>query len=233
MLVEGVRAVRDVLAAGVRPDFAVVSPRASELGGDDIRASLGEAGVEVARVEDRDFAELAGTETPQGLLIVVPEPAAPELPAQGTTLLVLDGVQDPGNVGTLIRTAAGLGVGGVIALDGTADPWGARAVRASAGAAFRIPVFRTKAELFLDRWRGPLWVAELGGPPLEGGVLRSDEWALVLGSEGSGPRAEVAGAADLRLTLPLRNGVESLNVASAGAILLSLLTLRAPGDPDS
>lgn len=137
--------------------------------------------------------------------------------------LILDGVQIPGNVGGLVRTAAALGVERVIALGDTADPLGPLAIRASAGFAAAIPILRTR-----DRGsvgpalasRGARMIAAVtsGGdwpPP------RAKRWALVMGSEARGAGALPADA--VRVTIPISPEVESLGVAAAGAILLSRL----------
>ena len=220
VLVEGVRSVMDALECGVSVRFAVVSPRGRELGGAELEEVLAALPADVVEVEDREFADLAATETAQGVLLVVPEPE-PVLPTGARRVLVLDGVQDPGNVGTLIRTGAGLGVDAVVALDGTADPWNAKAVRATAGACFRVPVVRMPWDDFHGAWPGAVVVADATGHPVTaGGTGVSAPWALVIGSEGSGPRADVSAAADHRLAIPLQRGVESLNAGVAGALLL-------------
>ncbi len=154
-----------------------------------------------------------------------PQPA-PAGPGAGVRLLlVLDRIQDPGNAGALVRTAAAFGAAGVVALDGTVDPWNPKAVRASAGESFRLPVVRTAWSDF-DVWRRehriPLLLADASGtdvrhlpPPDPARPL-----ALLVGNEGQGPRAEALAAADQVVALPLAPGVESLNAAMAGSILL-------------
>lgn len=225
VLIEGVRGVLDALAAGVQPDFAVLSPRGVELGGESLRETLASHGVEIVEVEDQDFDILAATETGQGVLMVATEPADASPGVAGARrLLVLDAIQDPGNVGTLIRTAAALGADAVVALDGTADPWSAKALRSAAGAAFRIPIARMSWEAFAEVWSGAVLVADAGGDAVEAGISTSTgPWALALGSEGHGPRPELMARADRVLSIPLAAGVESLNAGVAGAILLYAL----------
>jgi len=186
-------------------------------------------GVEVIRIPAAELAGFADTESPQGLLAVAEEPR-PELSRSEQTgterILVLDQVQDPGNVGALIRAAAALGASRVLALDGTADPWNAKAVRASAGLVFRLPVHRVQLGEALQ-WLAlqglPLLVADAAGRDVrEGGIPRGrgGSFALLLGNEGSGPRGECLERAAAVVALPLEAGVESLNVATAGALLL-------------
>ena len=225
-LVEGIRSVDEALAAGVPPRFAVVSPHLLELaGGDPLRERLVRAGVDTVEVTDAEFAVFSDTEAPQGVLAVCPEPRSNTAHLPSGPLLVLDGVQDPGNVGTLIRAAAAFGVAGVVALDGTVDPYSPKAVRASAGTLFRTRVL-------LAGWgemegplcaRGPLLIADMGGCDVTS-LTPQGEWALVLGSEGAGPRASVRDAAVGAVRVPMPGGAESLNTGVAGAILLYVLT---------
>ena len=217
VLVEGVRAVEE--AVGRAPSrFAVTSPALERTErGAALAARLDELGIDRVSVPDRVLGELADTARPQGVLLVVDEPR-PELPAGGW--LVLDALQDPGNVGTLVRTARALGVAGVVALDGTVDPWNPKSVRASAGAVFHVPVVRHTwvglRDVLGDR---ALYAGAAGGTPVHE-VEHASEWALALGNEGSGVRAEILEAGARTVAVPMVDGAESLNAAIAGAILL-------------
>lgn len=235
VLVEGVRAVSEALHAGARAVFAVVSPRLAAVdGGVAVRAALDGSRVEVAEVDDGELSRLSDTEAPQGVLLVCRQPEAPAATmAPGARLLVLDGVQDPGNVGTLVRAATAFALDGVMALDGTADPWGAKAVRASAGMVFRIPVLQAPASAALEACAGaglPVLVADAGGADVAG-YLGGGGWALVVGNEGAGPRAEVREGATATVRIPMPGGAESLNVGVAGSILMYALTRESPGAP--
>lgn len=225
VLVEGPHAAAEALASGCAVRFAVVSPRLERGGEGELRSRLDASGIEVREVEDRELNELADTEMPQGVLLVVEQPA-PEWPeAAGGRWLLLDAVQDPGNVGTLIRAAAAFACDGVVALDGTADPWGAKAVRASAGAVFQVPVHLIGAgdsPAVASALPAPLLAAEMGGsdPRAHAGA----QWTLVVGNEGAGIRSELLEAAEASVAVPMPGGVESLNAAVAGAILLYALS---------
>lgn len=231
VLVEGPRAVRDVLAAGVPPRFAVVSPRCDGLD-PGLADTLAEV-TEVERVDDEVFARLADTAQPQGVLAVVAEPDDGWFDRLGPAarVVVLDALQDPGNVGTLIRAAAAFGLDGAVLLDGTVDPWNPKAVRASAGAVFRCPVALRSADEALPLLAAaglPMLVSDAGGrdaapPPWHGG------WALVVGSEGHGVRPAVREAAADTVRVPMGGGVESLNAAVAGSILMYELTRHDGG----
>ena len=228
VLVEGVRAVREALAAGAVARFAVASPALDRLEeGRAARAALARAGVEVDAVDDREVAELADTGHPQGVLLVCAEPtAAADAVRAGGRYLVLDAVQDPGNVGTLMRTATAFDVDAVVVLDGTADPWGAKAVRASAGMVFHRPVLQRGGEdaVALLRAAGvPLLVADATGSDVAEAVPPGG-WALVVANEGAGPREALRRAADRLVRVPMPGPAESLNAAVAGALLLYALT---------
>lgn len=230
-LVEGIRSAREALDAGAVIDFAVVSSRLAELaGGAELRARLAGARVDVVELTDAELAVVADTESPQGVLLVCEEPREPErLPATGP-LLVLDGVQDPGNVGTLIRAADAFGVPDVLVLDGTADPYNAKAVRAAAGALFRVRPRRAAWEEAAAglRARGPLLVGDMDGSDVAR-VRPPATWTLVVGGEGAGPRAAARAAATERVAVPMPGGAESLNAGVAGSILLYVLTREGRG----
>jgi RNA methyltransferase, TrmH family len=141
----------------------------------------------------------------------------------GTRFLVVDGVQDPGNLGTLIRTAEALGVEGVIVLPGTVDPWSPKVVRAAAGASVRIPLTEMGHREMIRRLeeRGiPLWVSAADGDPLPRAAVGSESFALVVGNEGAGVSSELREAAARIVAIEHSGDAESLNVAIAAAILL-------------
>ena len=158
--------------------------------------------------------------------------------AAKTRLLVLDRVQDPGNIGTIIRSAIAFGWEGIFLLDGCCDPYGDKALRASRGASLRIPICKGNLDDLLQVTRGmTLYAAEPATDEKE--KLKEDETklegvdhiALVLGSEGEGLSAEVKQHCT-NLSIPMVNGMESLNVAIAGGILLFLLSNRLELDLD-
>lgn len=232
VLVEGLRSIRQALDAGADLRFAVVSPslrRTDE--GREVERRLRASGTGVEEVDDAILSSLSDTEAPQGALLVCEEPpAAPaDLLRTEARLLVLDAVQDPGNLGTLVRAARAFGLDGVVALDGSVDPWNPKAVRASAGTSFAMPVIRagwSEVEPALpDEMR--LLAAGAGGRDVEE-VSGDRPWALVVGNEGAGIRREILDSAADRVGVPMPGGAESLNVAVAAAILLYVL--RRKGD---
>ena len=181
-------------------------------------------GVRQVEVPGDLLAALAPTQTPQGVLFLcqLPERALPEK-LEGQRYLVLDGVQDPGNVGTLWRTADAFGADGMILLPGCADPWSPKTLRATMGACFRLPV-----------WEGELddLVPKLAqaGLPLYATALREDtvdlremdlcRCAIAIGSEGRGVSQAVLEASAKTVKIPMSEQCESLNAAIAGAVVL-------------
>jgi TrmH family RNA methyltransferase len=226
-LAEGVRLVEEAVAAGVPIRGAAVSPHLeASARGRALPAAL-ERATTVTGLDDRALAELADTEHPQGVIAVVDPPTwswehLTTVPR--AVVVALDGVQDPGNVGTILRTAHGLGAAGVIALKGSAELHNPKVMRASMGALFRLPAFSATDERLVE-WAGAervdLWVADAGGTPVETARTPSrPPVCLVLGNEGAGVNPALAARARLRVGIPLVSDTESLNVAVAAGILL-------------
>ncbi len=220
LLEELVRAARGIEAVLHTPD-AADDPAVC-----DLLQRADREGAHVETVERRVIEELADAGTPQSVLAIAPIPAWGWGDVPSGPLLLLDGVQDPGNAGGLLRTAAALGAAGVVSLPGSADPWGPKAVRASAGAGLRRPVFqadRASTVAELARRRIPLWVADASGAALSRSAGPVDRVAIALGSEAHGVSRELRDAAERSVAIAMWGGAESLNVAAAGAILLDRL----------
>jgi len=219
-IIEGVRHISQVIAAAPDAVIEVISCRDDFPPGDYPRH----------RINEFQMAAISQTRTPQGLLAVLKLPGntgSVKLPrSAGDRVLVLEGVQDPGNVGTLIRTAAALNFQGVILTDRCADPFSPKCVQASAGSLLSLWLRRTAGYLTLVealKERGyRLAAAVLDGDP-DMSVLREPGLVLVLGNEAAGLSRGVKEMADHRVTIPLeRQRAESLNVATSGAILMYL-----------
>jgi len=233
-LAEGVRLVEEALATGISIRGAAVSPALeATTRGKALKATLRERDVRVEEVTEDELGSLADTEHPQGVVAVV-EPREWSLADvrlnPGSATLVLDGVQDPGNVGTILRTALGLGATAVIALKGTADLTNPKVIRGGMGASFRLPAVAASAEEMIA-WarlqRAQLWIADAQGEPADRVPARSADRppvVLVVGNEGTGVGPAVEAAADRRVGIRQAAGVESLNVAVAAGILLYEVT---------
>ncbi|HYS20166.1 MAG TPA: RNA methyltransferase [Gemmatimonadales bacterium] len=236
-LLEGVRLVEEALAAGLEFRGVLVAPELARTArGGELRAELERHAVTVEDVGARAFGQLATTDSPQGVLAIV-EPrmwTAGEIDfTRGRAILVIDGVQDPGNVGTLIRTAHALGAAATVVLRGTADVLNPKALRAAMGATFRHPVVPLDDQQFIA-WAGAnavtLWATAADGVPLErarsdsargtGAGGGGERIAVIVGNEGAGIRPALNAVAARRVAIPLAQGAESLNVAVAAGILL-------------
>jgi len=194
----------------------------------------------IFRTTDRLFAGVAGTETPQGVAALFRQPewtfedvlrGAPTrdgaLRGDAPLVVVLAGVQDPGNVGTILRSAEAFGATGAIATRGTADPWSPKSVRASAGSALRLPVLRgmaapvVLAQLRVAQVRLYSASSWTSGQEVHGmSTDLRERCAIFIGSEGHGLPPEVEAAADARISVPMNETVESLNAAVAASVVL-------------
>ena len=228
VVAEGRRLVEDALAAGATVEALVVADDAAAGPAGPLLETAARRGLRAEVVPRRDFNALADTETPSGVLAVVawqPLTLAQVRPPDvgRRRLLVIDGVQDPGNVGTMIRSAFALGAWLTVALDGTADVRGPKAVRGSMGALFRHQVATATFEewqAYAARERIVSWVAAAAGEPLDALAAPSGSLALVVGNEGQGVRASWSEHPHHTVTIPMRAGAESLNAAVAAGILL-------------
>ena len=228
---EGVRSVEELLRSSVKLRGALVAPQlGSAPRGAALRAALASSGTEVNEVSENDFRSAAETESPQGVLAIGEVPAYSldtlELPDR-CRLVVLDGVQDPGNVGTILRTAAAFGVTATLALPGTVDIWNAKTIRSSAGAQFHHPAFHaapSQVARFFETSNVTVWAADMGGDLIDGGGV-PDRLAVAFGNEGAGLSSEVRAMARRIVSLPIAPAVESLNVAVAAGIILYELRL--------
>lgn len=190
---------------------------------DGVHADVPES-VRLFRVPEDVMASISPMESPQGALFLCRMwDTAPPPRLEGGRYLVLDGLQDPGNVGTIWRTADALEADGLLLVHGCADPFGPKVVRATMGACFRLPVWETGPE----RLAGLL---ERSGLALYATALREDtediktadlsRSAVVIGSEGRGVSPELLAMSQRALKIPMRERCESLNAAAAAAVVL-------------
>lgn len=196
----------------------------------------------ILRTTDKMFAGVAGTETPQGVAALFHQPvweledilrgrASSDGSFRGDTplVIVLAGVQDPGNVGTILRSANAFGATGGVTTRGTADPWSPKALRASAGSALRLPLLRRVAipvllaQLKMHHVR--IVAASIRGasnapPRAESTGALLEPSAIFIGNEGAGLPGEVEHAADAMISIPMSDSVESLNAGVAASLVL-------------
>lgn len=182
------------------------------------------AGVRVAEVPDSLLAGIADTETPQGIVFICQGgPLAIPERLTGRRYLLLDGVQDPGNVGTVWRTADAFGADGLILCNGCADPWNPKTVRATMGAVFRLPACECGLEEAAEKLRAagiPLYAAALREDTADVRDVPLGRAAAIVGSEGRGVSAQGLALCRKTVRIPMRPRCESLNAAVAASVIL-------------
>lgn len=247
--VEGRKLVEDALTSGLQAQALLVS-ESGENEGARVLAAASQRDAEIPRgrvfrTTDKLFASVSGTESPQGIAALFAQPIwgledtlrgpvrrdgayAAALSGKAPLVVVLAAIQDPGNVGTIVRSAEAFGATGVIAMRGTADPWSPKALRASTGSALRLPVLRGLAVpvvLAQLRISGTKIVAATSSraSAVDAELLAeafSGPAAVFVGNEGAGLPAEVEHAADAHIAIPMAGMVESLNAGVAASIVL-------------
>ena len=245
-LLEGPRAIEDALRRGLALDCLVASTDGEADVARWIAAGLVPESTALYRAERGELERLADTTTPQGVLAVgalppagldaLPEPGGAEGAARGAPLLLVDGVQDPGNLGTLLRTLAAVGGRIAICCVGTVDPFNPKALRGSAGTALSLSIARG-----IEREAAVGWCAERGVSIVALAVGGSDLFAaplfaapaasaipegpvaLAIGNEAAGLSPEIERAARVVAGIPMEPGVESLSAAIAGSVALYAL----------
>lgn len=223
-LAEGLRTVEEAVRYG-----AVQSIFYTAIEDDRTRAVLEEAAakqIKLVCVSDKVLKKITDTETPQGIIAVceMRSKRLDDFLASGKMLLVLDRVTDPGNIGTMLRTADAAGVGGLLLLQGCADIYAPKTVRASMGSLFHLPVLSGLSEELLvqaARKAGyELLVTCLDGAD---NLYKADlkgRLAFVMGNEANGVSPDLLAAADKRVFIPMQGRAESLNVAMAAGIVM-------------
>ena len=217
---EGVRLVEEAINTRWPLRFVLFDETLSERGKSNLE-SLKSRGVECEEISPNLMKSLSDTETSQGILAVLQLTNLP-IPDSPTFILIPDQIRDPGNLGTLIRTADAVGMDAVLIPPETTDPFAPKVVRAGMGAHFRLPIHATgwdeirqvgksaSLQVFLADMDGkPCWDVDLH-PPL----------ALIVGGEAEGASAEARKLADEKISIPMAGKTESLNAAVAGSVLM-------------
>jgi TrmH family RNA methyltransferase len=215
-LVEGVKCVRELLE---HMPLLLRTLIVTEDAEGEWAALAGALGRQAVVVAPHVMAAICDTKTPQGVAAVASLPEPPEI-GQGF-IVALDDVQDPANVGTIIRTADAAGCSGVLLSEGSADPYGPKAVRASMGSLFHLPVVRTAMQQYLvglGEAGYKIVCASLDGKP--DFSLDAEKTCLVIGNEARGISQEILSLSDVRVRIPIYGKAESLNAAVAAGILI-------------
>lgn len=172
-------------------------------------------------LSDDLFAELATVETPSGIMAIINQPHPAHSYDQEIDSVLLDGIQDPGNLGSILRSAAAAGFRQVLLAPDCAQAWSPKTLRAGMGAHFRLDLHEgCDLPAFLRNYRGQAVLTALDAPADLYSLALSEPVAWVFGSEGQGVRAEVAESTQLRVRIPMPGESESLNVAAAAAVCL-------------
>jgi RNA methyltransferase, TrmH family len=227
-LAEGVRIVEDLLDSPVVPRLAVISTSLEDTPRGGALAMRLRDRVRTESVADHELRAIADTDSPQGVLVAAETPRSSlellQLPERAL-VVVLDAVQDPGNFGTIVRSADAFGAAAVCTLPGTVDPWSPKAVRSAAGSSLRIPLVEAApAELasWLRQHGFRILGADMAGMDVAG-LPAAPRTALVLGNEGAGIGEAMRVTMDQAVAVPIRGAAESLNVGVAAGILLYVL----------
>jgi TrmH family RNA methyltransferase len=222
-VVEGARGVASALAADADVEAVHAAPAARDRHADVVDEAA-RRGVPVEWMTSREMETVADTVTPQPVLAVVRMPAHTFDAVDMSLVVVLADVREPGNAGTIVRSAEAAGASAVVFCRGSADAFGPKVVRASAGALFHVPVVRAGEAREVLEDLGRQGVRRLGTSATGGEPYDRTDWsppvALVLGNEAWGLPDDLAPLLDGALTIPMKGRSESLNVAMAASILL-------------
>lgn len=226
MLLDGWHLLGEAAAAAIAVDTIAVCgpPTAAE---QQVVDRLVRAGAQVVEVSGVVLNALSPVNAPTGVVASARRPAVSSeamLAPAPALVVAAAGLQDPGNAGALVRSAAAAGATGVVLDEASADPWSWKALRASMGSAFHVPVLRTRQlATLLDGWRAT--GVRIAATVPRGGVAIHDvdftvPVAVLIGGEGAGLPDDLSAAAEVTVSIPMRDGIESLNAAVAGAVIL-------------
>lgn len=222
LLVEGVRSVEATIASGATVRAILIDHSRREEVAPALSGRLLSRS-RIVQVEHALFQSVTLTDQPQPIVAIVDTPDLP-IRENPTLILIVDGVRDPGNLGTIIRSAAAVGTDAVVLLPGTADPTNPKSVRATAGALFVVPIRRyPSAEQAVDALfpeRPIVAIADAAAEQLYDAVDWRQPAAIVIGGEAFGASEKSRTYADIEVSIPIQPGVESLNAGVAASILL-------------
>ncbi len=222
--IEGPNLIGEALRAGLRVRTIFVAQGAERL----LDKLQVKRDVEVIQLPKKLLDEALATESPQSIAALVEKPNWTWLDAlsqdqEKTLVLVLAAIQDPGNLGTILRSAEAFGATGIVSLPGTVSAWNAKAVRASAGSVFRVPVVAANADECFEQLKKAgvkIFATVSRRAKVADRVALAGPIALVIGNEGNGVPEDLAARADGTITIPCPGPVESLNAAVAASVLL-------------
>lgn len=228
-LAEGQKLVRDALEAGWPPTMVVAIESDGAETSAQVAAQARAAGADILFVSGPVMEKLARRDNPQTVLGVFEQRFCPLPTLQSGTVVALEGPRDPGNVGTVVRTADALGAAGVVLIGASADPFGVEAVRATMGSIFHVPLARVEADAFA-RWLASFPGAAIGTHLNGTADIRTlaprEPQVLLMGTEQAGLTDELASRCETLVTIAMAGRADSLNLAVATGI--ALYELRKP-----
>ncbi len=218
-VVEGARLIDEALAAHLRPDWIFCAEKIPARAKQTLN-HLRSINVEVIDVSDGVLKACSDTETPQGLIAVLPFPQL-DPPRDPNLILVIDSLRDPGNLGTLFRSAAAAEVDLVILSPETVDTYNPKVVRGAMGAHFRLPILSLDWDAIAARLHGlDVYLASMDGEKIYSQIDWTRPSALIVGGEAEGASDAATELATARISIPIANSIESLNAAVAASVIL-------------
>lgn len=218
-VLEGVRLVEEAYQSGMMPESVFYQPELDERG-QQLVSGFKTARVPVWEVSPNVMQKMSGTETPQGLLAIMPMQSCP-LPQQASLLVVLDGISDPGNMGTILRTSLAFGADAILLTPGCVDIYAPKVVRAGMGAHLRLPVHSVAWSDLADILSSfNIILAEANAPKIIADLDLRQPVALVIGSEAHGLSKQARNLGGTPARIPMPGNMESLNAAIAASVML-------------
>lgn len=227
MVCEGEKMLCEALSSGIAVKSILL--RAGDARNEELIARAVAQGARLFEAEPQVFALASDVETPQGVIFscAMPKRFADDLPETLSGAVLLDGVQDPGNLGTILRTADAFALDAVILCEGCTDPTAPKVVRATMGAAFRQPVYHmplAEAVAALKARGLPVYAAALEPDSVRSTTLDLHGAAVIVGSEGRGVTRQALELCDRKMVIPMAGRAESLNAGVAASILIWEMT---------
>jgi len=227
-IIEGPNMVREALSKSGKARFIFMRAESASEEILEIARIADEQGLAVYQVSDSVYSKISAAQSPQGIMAIIDKPECSRDDffslCKDKNILVIDKLQDPGNIGTLLRTAEAAGFGGAVFIKGSGDPFSPKAVRAASGAAQRVPIIFTESArdtIALIKSKGKRIVATaMAGSKIYYEADLARDAAIVVGNEGNGAEDEILDGADEIIRIPMDGETESLNAAIASAIIM-------------
>ncbi len=227
-ILEGPNMIREALENSGKARFIFLKAESTSQEARNLAENADANGLAVYEVSDSVYEKISQTETPQGILAILEKPKRNResflKDCENKNLLVIDRVQDPGNIGTLLRTAEAAGMGGAVVIKGSGDPFSPKAVRAASGATERFPIIFTESASdtvsILKNAGKKVFATAMNGTTVYYKADLKENAAIVVSNEGNGASQEILDAADEILSIPMEGKTESLNVAIASGIIM-------------